>query len=70
MHVAIGDLAGKVWAALSSGEAMTPAQLTKSLGENDRMICMAIGWLAREDKVDVSKAKTSIKVALRASELR
>jgi hypothetical protein len=31
---------------------------------------MAIGWLAREDKLEITKAKTSLKVALKASELR
>lgn len=70
MHVEIGDLAGKVWAMLRSGEAKTAAQLTKAIGENEKMIYMAIGWLAREDKLDISKAKASFKVALKASELR
>lgn len=70
MVVTIGDLAGKVWTALSTGAAMTPAQVAKATGENEKLICMAIGWLAREDKLEITKAKTSLKVALKASELR
>jgi hypothetical protein len=70
MIVTIGDLAGKVWSTLNGGEAMTPAQLAKATGENEKMVCMAIGWLAREDKLEISKVKTSLKVALKASELR
>jgi len=70
MLVEIGELAGKVWTALSGGEAKTPAQLAKAIGENEKTICMAIGWLAREDKLEINKAKAALKVALKASELR
>lgn len=70
MVVTIGDLAGKVWTTLSTGAAMTPAQVAKATGENEKLICMAIGWLAREDKLEITKAKASLKVALKASELR
>lgn len=70
MVVAIGELAGKVLTALSSGAAMTPAQVAKATGENEKLICMAIGWLVREDKLEITKAKASLKVALKASELR
>ncbi len=70
MNVAIGELAGKVWSALGDGEAMTPAQLAKTTGDNEKVVCMAIGWLAREDKLEINKIKASLKVALKASELR
>jgi hypothetical protein len=70
MNVAIGELAGKVWAALRDGEAMTPAQLAKATGDNEKVVCIAIGWLAREDKLEINKLKASLKVALKASELR
>jgi hypothetical protein len=70
MVVTIGELAGKVWSVLGGGASMTPAQIAKAAGENEKLVCMAIGWLAREDKLEISKAKASLKVALKASELR
>lgn len=70
MIVTIGEIAGKVWTALGSGAAMTSTQVAKATGENEKIICMAIGWLAREDKLEITKAKASLKVALKASELR
>lgn len=53
MHETIGEAAGRIWQHLSENG---PASVTKvttatGLGKND--VQRAIGWLAREEKIDI-----------------
>ena len=43
----------------------TVAQLKKRLNGSGELLGFALGWLAREDKVDISQEKKSFKVALK-----
>ena len=57
MWLKIGESAGKVYHLLKDGEKNI-TKLKESLrkeGYNETIVIMAIGWLAREDKVDVKK---------------
>ena len=57
MWAKIGETAGKVYHLLEDGEKNI-TRLKKSLkggGYGDIVVDMAIGWLAREDKVDIIK---------------
>jgi hypothetical protein len=49
----IGETAGKVWKALDEHGDLDVARLAKLVGEKEGMIQMAVGWLAREDKIDI-----------------
>lgn len=50
----IGNLAGKVWTTLHTNNGMmTYNQLKRSTLLKDFDLCTALGWLAREDKVEV-----------------
>lgn len=49
----IGANAGLVWKALSEAEAMGIKQLKKVTKLKDKEVFAAIGWLAREDKVNI-----------------
>lgn len=51
----IGKLAGKVWKYLDEHDEVTPTELVRKLNGTERLICMAIGWLAREDKLKFKK---------------
>lgn len=52
MKEKIGLLAGKVWQILAkNGETSLP-QLPKMLKEKEASVYQALGWLAREDKVN------------------
>lgn len=51
-HHIIGDAAGKVWNLLEKNGKMNVTQLTKALNEKPATINQAIGWLAREDKIE------------------
>ena len=53
----IGETAGRVYHLLEEGEK-TLSQIEKTLrkeGYNSNIVKMAIGWLAREDKIFVLK---------------
>ncbi|AEF97262.1 Protein of unknown function DUF2582 [Methanotorris igneus Kol 5] len=57
MWAKIGETAGRVYHLLEEGEKNL-SSLTKILrreGHNTNLVIMAIGWLAREDKINVIK---------------
>lgn len=47
----IGKNAGIVWQLLSNGEPWEYENLKTASGLSDRDLNLAIGWLAREDKI-------------------
>ncbi|ADG12921.1 winged helix-turn-helix domain-containing protein [Methanocaldococcus infernus] len=63
----IGETAGRIYNILLEGEK-TLSQLEKILrkeGYSPSVIKMAIGWLAREDKVDVLKDNRKMVIKLK-----
>jgi hypothetical protein len=63
--IEIGHVAGDVWDVLSRRGELTLAALKKEVPAPEDLILAAIGWLAREDKLEFSAAGRSVKVALR-----
>lgn len=54
MNVAtIGSYAGLVWQALNEADALGIKQIKKITKLKDKEVFAAIGWLAREGKIDV-----------------
>ena len=53
----IGTNAGKVWMLLSDNSRWTYDDLKKKSGLNDMELSSAIGWLAREDKIEFETAQ-------------
>ena len=49
----IGNNAGLVWQALSAADAMGVKQLKKATKLKDKEVFAALGWLAREGKVNI-----------------
>jgi hypothetical protein len=62
--IAIGHAAGGVWGILSSGEPQTIAELKKSVDAPADVVVAAIGWLAREHKIDFVTNGKSVKIGL------
>lgn len=65
MNQAIGEMAGKVWNHLHKNGETTVAKLKTQLKADAFTINAALGWLAREDKVELSKAGNSVKATLK-----
>jgi hypothetical protein len=61
----VGETAGKIWHLLDETGPQTLAQIKKKFDGSSEVAVFALGWLAREDKVDISQDKKSFKVALR-----
>ncbi len=60
----IGENAGKIWNTLSESGEMTISQVKKKATLNDSETNMALGWLAREDKVAIDNKGNSTKISL------
>jgi hypothetical protein len=61
----VGETAGKVWHLLDEGGPQTLAQIKKRFNGSGEVVGLALGWLAREDKVEISQDKKTFTVALR-----
>ena len=61
----VGITAGKIWHELNDVGPQTLAQQKKKLNGSGELVGFALGWLAREDKIEISQEKKSIKVALK-----
>jgi len=61
----VGETAGKIWHLLSDEGPQTTQQLKKKLNGSGEILSYALGWLAREDKVDIRQEKKIVTVALR-----
>jgi len=60
----IGEDAGKVYRYLEGNGTATLAKAKKDLHLSTEELHLALGWLAREDKVSINKQGTSHAVSL------
>ncbi len=61
-----GEIAGCIWNALSANGELTGKDLKKAAKvKNDKDLYMGLGWLLREDKINVSEVEKDVLVALK-----
>ena len=60
----IGEASGQVFQSLEKNGETTLAKLKTATKANDFVLAAAIGWLARENKVQINPTGKSIKVSL------
>jgi hypothetical protein len=60
----IGDTAGAVWRALDEKGPLSTAKLLKEVEAPRDLVMQALGWLAREEKVNIDESRNRI-VSLR-----
>ena len=65
MNEEIGTMAGAIWHALEANGEMTLAKLKKELNTTSPIFDWAIGWLAREDKIMLTREKRSARICLK-----
>lgn len=53
MSQTIGEAAGKIWAFLDENGPSSPSKVSKETGIAKNDLQRAIGWLAREEKIDI-----------------
>ncbi|MGO9273434.1 MAG: winged helix-turn-helix domain-containing protein [Terriglobia bacterium] len=61
----VGETAGQVWNTLTTDGPMTLTQLKKKLNGQGDLLGYALGWLAREDKIDMVLQKKTLRLRLR-----
>lgn len=61
----IGATAWKVWVVLYNDGPQTLPQLKKKLYETSDLLNLSLGWLAREDKVEITRKTRGVRVQLR-----
>lgn len=61
----VGEAAGKVWQVLSAEGPLTVAQLKTKLNGAGEELSFALGWLAREDKIEITPEKKSFRIQLK-----
>jgi hypothetical protein len=61
----IGGNAGLVWKTLHQKGSQTATTLKKLTGLDDKNLCLALGWLAREGKIIFHSEKRSIMIVLK-----
>ncbi len=64
MNTELGKTAGDVYRALDTEGQLSMSRLKKEIKQNDVLVTMAVGWLAREGKVNLSKERNALKVSL------
>lgn len=65
MKEQVGETAGIIWHVLNDDGPQTLTQLKKRLNGSGDMVGLALGWLSREDKVDISQQKKTLKITLK-----
>ena len=60
----IGETAGQVYQVLEKNGELTLARLKTVTKATDFLLSAAIGWLARENKIELDQKGKSVKVSL------
>ena len=61
----IGTAAGKVWGCLAENGPATATQIQRRTGMEAALTHQAIGWLAREGKLNAQESKRRVTFSLR-----
>jgi hypothetical protein len=61
----IGETAGIIWQVLNAKGPVTIAKLVKEIGAPRDVVMQGLGWLAREDKVNIEEESRSRIVSLK-----
>jgi hypothetical protein len=64
------EIAGKTWRYLGQNGETNVNQLPKVLKEKDEVVLQALGWLAREDKINYATKNRRTFVSLVEQEVR
>jgi hypothetical protein len=61
----IGKTAGDIWKYISDHGPSTGIKIKSALGISNTQLYLALGWLAREDKITIEDFEQSYKVNLK-----
>lgn len=61
----IGETAGMVWSTLNEQGPLSLSKLVKEVHAPRDVVMQAVGWLAREEKLDIDDSRSKV-VSLRS----
>lgn len=65
MNEKVGSIAGQIWTALSEKGTLNGKDLKKAAKlKTDKELCLGLGWLLREGKINVTEDGKEILVSL------
>jgi hypothetical protein len=65
MDTLIGDTAGKIWNYLTTKDSATSIKIKADLGIPNSLLYLSLGWLARENKIEIAETSNTYKVVLK-----
>ena len=65
MQETIGITAGQVWDYLSQNGPATIIKLKSHLEVSNTALCLALGWLAREEKIAFKRINHTFEISLK-----
>ena len=68
MKTKIGEMAGRVWKVLGEKETVAVSRLPQVLKEKGEIVYQALGWLAKEGKIDFHKKEGKTFASLSSEE--
>ena len=70
MKEQIGQTAGAIWKVLQTKDKLALSQVPKAINEKESLAFQAVGWLAREDKIEFRTEGKTTYVTLTTAERR
>jgi hypothetical protein len=61
----IGDVAGQIWHALHENGRLSQTKLVKVVDAPRDMVMQGLGWLAREDKIEIEETSRGRVISLK-----
>ncbi len=61
----IGEHAGSIWEHLSTNGKMSVSAIKKSTELKEKDVLMGLGWLAREDKLNIEQKGNQLHISLK-----
>ena len=66
MEYLIGTTAGQIWEYLVINGSVTALKMKSVLGIPNSLLYLALGWLAREDKIEIVETGHTYKITLKS----
>jgi len=65
MFHTIGETAGEIWKILKEEGPLSVSAINAKVKQPSNVVCMGIGWLAREDKLAFTQTKQGTSVSIK-----
>ena len=61
----VGEYAGMIWRALDGNNALSQKEIKKIAKMKDKEFYLGLGWLLREDKLNITEGEDEVYFALK-----